>query len=725
MREYLRAPEFAAERRIIGTGLAVLVLLAILAVLFAPWSARPLLATNGVGAGTVVTTLDTDTDEVCFAETVFPAGTAALQVDWAFGGVPRSVTLTGEVALRDGARATVAPTAVRRGNGFLELPLTAPVKREARGTLCLTRSGAGPPVEFVGSNVLRRAGERGGSKNGEPIRDDFEPSLRMLASRSSEPSLPESLDELFVNLAHLSPSGLPPAVLAAIMVAVVPAILLVLLWSVATAPHRSVRRTAVVTALASLVLCASWATLAPTFQGPDEPEHFAFAQHLAATGERVDSSKTSTRAPYSTQLNTVLSELRHNAVVIDEDARNPWTSTTSRDVDASDGLPEGDGGGFTESASGHSALYYALLSPAIHLAGDDLERQLWFSRLLTALIACTVAGFAVLAAATLAPRFPRFAALAGVVAATFPIAGHVGGSVNNDSLLNAIAAALFFVVLRLLVDRDGVPAKWFAAAGALLILTPVAKAAGIGIALTMLAATVVAGVVRRTPRAIAASAGATLAGAAAAVAAGWLAAKLVSGQVVTLFNVHPAVPGTAAPTGDAVVTFAEKLVYIQQSITAPLHLGTYLFPAGVPVEKVYLRGIWGGFGWNRFYLEPLFYRGLSLVCVIGVICGLVALWRNRGLLAGRHLAALLTLLTPVAQVAFVAYAYATDQPRTAFGEQGRYLMAAAVPLAILMAGAPAIFAAGRWRHVAVGLLTGLVCVGPTLGMWIAVRGWAA
>lgn len=725
MREYLRAPELQPERRILGAGLAVLVLVAVVAVFFASRSARPLLATNGVGAGTVVATLDTDADEVCFAETVFPAGTAALQVHWAFSGAPQPVSLAGELVLRGAARTAVPPTAVPRGNGYLELPLASPVQREARGTLCLTRTGAGPGVELIGSNVIRRPGELAGTKNGAPIPNSLEPSLRMLPARSTHQSIPDYLGDLFAQLAHLSPSGLPPAVLAAIVIAVVPAILLVLLWSVATAPRRSVRRTAAIIALASFGLCASWATVAPSFQGPDEPEHFAFAQHVAATGERVDSSKTSTRPPYSTQLATVLSELRHNSVVIDADARNPWTKTTSRDVDASDGLPEGDGGGFTESASGHSALYYALLSPAIHLAGDDIERQLWFGRLLTALIACTVAAFAVLSAATLAPRFPRFAALAGVAAATFPIAGHVGGSVNNDSLLNAVAAALFFVVIRLLVDREGVPVKWFAAAGALLILTPVAKAAGIGIALTMLAATVVAGLARRNPREIAASAGATLAGAAAAVAAGWLAAKLVAGQVVTLFNVHPAVPGTQAPTGDAVVTFSEKLVYIQQAITAPLHLGTDLFPAGVPAEKVYLRGIWGGFGWNRIYLEPVFYRGLALLCIVGVVLGLVALWRHRELLTGRRLAALLTLLTPVAQIAFVAYAYASDQPRTAFGEQGRYLMAAAVPLAVLIAGPPAVFNPGRWRHLAVGLLTGLLCVGPTLGMWLAVRGWAA
>lgn len=699
----------------------VLVVVGLATALKLSQSSRIPVGSNGVGVGAVIAPLGKEGDRLCLAEAVVPAGTGAVALWVGYHDRARPVTLGGVLRLRGGGSVPVQRTAVTSQGGFQEFPLAGVVRREERGQLCVTRQGVGGVLDVGGATVGRRPGEVPAAVNGVSLAGN-EPSLRFYAAPGQASSRFSRLDDGIAHLSALSPSGFSPVVVGLVVFGLLPASLILLLWNLATAPRRTARRVGVLCAVASLGITCTWATVTPIFQGPDESEHFAYAQHLAETGDRADPGRDSTRSTYSTQAAAVYSLLRHNAVVIDRGARNPFTETTRRDIDATDSLPADDGGGFSESATGHSALYYALLAPAIKLAGDALTTQLFLARLVTAVMAAAIAGFAAWAAAILVPGRRRVAALAGLAAATLPIAGSVGGSVNNDTLVNLVAAAAFVAVLSLLTDPGG-SLRRFAVLGAMIPLLPIAKGTGLGVGLAFGGALVVAALLRRAPLRVVQGLAAGAAGALAALAV--LAAGselLVGGQTLTLLNVHPPDPrvGAGAP-----LETIYRLDYLLQTFVPFIHLRLDLFPPPVPLYRIYVFGSWGGFGWNRFYMPTSVNLALGLATIAAVLAGFWALYRERARLAGRKLAVLAVALTPLIAIAFVAVAYATFAPRPVQPEQGRYLLIALVPVGLWFAAVPAALRPGPARWAVTGLLAGGLCAMSLIGILVAAGGWVA
>jgi hypothetical protein len=677
------------------------------------------LATNGVGVGAVIATLVKDDDKVCLSDTVVPKGTGVVQL-WLGYHDARPVTLSGTLTLRGGPAIAVEPTVVTATGAFQSLPLASTAPREARGVLCVERSGVGPQIDVGGASVSRRPQERPADVAGVSL-GGVEPSLRLFAPAGTRTSAFQRVDDVLRHLSALSPSGLPPGLIALVAFVVLPAALALLLWNLVTAPRRSRRGVVALCVIGSLGITFTWATLTPIFQGPDEPEHFAYAQHLALSGERADPGRSLNRPPYSTQADAVYALLRNNAVVIDQTARQPWTAVTRADVNATDRLPGDDGGGFTESASGHSALYYAIVSPAIKLAGDGLPQQLYFARILSALLAALVAGFAALAASLLVPGRRRVAALAGLAAATLPIAGAVGGTINNDTLVNVIAAAAFTTTIAVLVTPKG--GLWrYAVLGALIVLLPIAKITGLGVGTAFAGGLFVAALLRRQPVAILAALAAGAAGAVAIAAVLVAAAKLlVDGQTITLFNLHPPVPGAAGVP----VPLSYKLDYILQLFVPFIHLHTDLYPPKVPLYQIYVRGSWGGFGWARFYLPTSATVALGLLTAAGVVAGLAALFVQRARVARHKLAMLAVALTPLIALVFVAYAYGNLTPRGVQPEQGRYLAIALAPVGLWFAALPGVLPEGRWRSLMTGVLAGGLCAICVAGVIAGAGGWAS
>ncbi|MBO9531864.1 MAG: DUF2142 domain-containing protein [Solirubrobacteraceae bacterium] len=720
----------AAQRssgRLIALAAVVVLLLGLLVGLgrMAKHQAPPLAGTNGVGVGAVIATMPKRGSELCLARAPIPAGTGAVQLWLGWHGA-QPVSVSGVLRLTGGASVPVQRTAIEASAGFATLPLGGVVGHDAYGQVCVTRGAGAGVLDVAGSTVIRAPGERPAAVDDTSL-GTVEPSLRMLERDQRWSSSLGRVDDVIARLANLSPSPLGQFGIVVALFVLVPAAFGLLLWNLVTAPRRSRRRVAALCALGSLALTVSWATLTPSFQGPDEPEHFSFAQYLEQTGRHPDSRQglPAAKAPYSTQLSATLAALRNNAVVIEATARQPWTSLTRDTIDATSRLPRDDGGGYTESASAHSAFYYVLLAPAIKLAGSSVEAQLWGARLTTALLAALVAGFAAWAAGTLVPGRPRLAALAGLAAATVPMAGAMGGVVNNDMFVALFAAAAFAAVLSLLVQPAG---RWwrYAVAAATVTLIPIAKAAGFGVTIALGGAIAVAGTLVRPARQIPRAALSAAGGAIALLAVFALATVvLVDGQSLTLYNVHPVPFGPPIP-GPPGPTFVDKLEYVAQTLVPPLHLGgTDYFLGTTPYQQVYLRGLWGSFGWNRLSPPTLYFSALQLAVVAGALAGFVALWRERARWRDRRLAVLAVAALPFIAIAFVAYAYASLGPRERYSEQGRYLLVALVPISLWFAAIPAAIPPGRWRSMATGALGGGLCVLSLVGLVSALGGWAA
>ncbi len=647
--------------QLIALAAAVVLLLGVLVGLarVARHQAPPLTGTNGVGVGAVITALPKAGDRLCLARTPIPAGTGNLQLWLGWHGATK-LPVAGTLRLASGTSVAVRRVELSASAGFTTLPLEQTVRSDTYGELCVERGRGRGALDVAGASVLRAPGERPAALDGTSL-GAVEPSLRMLEADTTWSSSLGRTGDVIDRLGNLSPSPFGQAGIVIALFVLVPAGFALLLWNLVTAPRRSRRRVAALCALGSLALTVSWATLTPSFQGPDEPEHFSYAQYLEQTGRHPDSrlGVPGARPAYSTQLTAALAELRNNAAIIEATARQPWTGLTRDAIEATRTLPRDDGGGYTDSASAHSAFYYAIVSPAIAVAGASLEAQLWAARLVTALLAALIAAIAAWAAGTLVPGRPRLAALTGLAAATVPMAGAMGGVVNNDMFVSLFAAAAFAAALSVLVRPTG---RWwrYAAASAAVVLIPIAKAAGSGVALALGGAVVVAAAMIRPVRLVPRGALAAIAGAAAVAALGAVAASvLVDGQSITLYNAHP-LPYGAPAVGAPGPTLVDKLEYVIQTLVPPLHLGgTDYFLGTTPYQQVYLRGLWGNFGWNRFSPPTAYFTALQFVVLAGALAGFVALWRERARCRDRRLAVLAVAALPFIAISFVAFAFAS------------------------------------------------------------------
>ena len=100
-------------------------------------------------------------------------------------------------------------------------------------------------------------------------------------------------------------------------------------------------------------------------------------------------------------------------------------------------------------------------------------------RLTSALLGALAALFAFLLARELAPGRPWLAVLAGLLVVYEPMYGFISGAVNNDVGVNAAAAALAFLLIRLL--RRGLTFAWGLLTGAMLVALPLVKETGLSL----------------------------------------------------------------------------------------------------------------------------------------------------------------------------------------------------------------------------------------------------
>ena len=469
-------------------------------------------------------------------------------------------------------------------------------------------------------------------------------------------------------------------------------------------------------AIAAVNACC-WALISPVFQGPDEVDHFAYVQSLVERGQGPSHDPNSSLERWSGSENQALEDMSFLTDHQVGDSRTPWLASQQRAYQRDVAIlrpPPDDGGGYSTSAA-HGPLYYMALSPAYLLTRrGSVFSQVTLMRMTSALIGALVVLFTFLLARELAPGRPWLAVLAGLLVAYQPMYGFISGIINNDVGVNAAAAALELLLIRML--RRGITIPWGALTGALLIALPIVK--GTGLSLYPLAAIVFAATLWRH------HGRRDLYGWAALVVAAVLVGEL-SAHVLDLLQPYASATGSAtissnaSAVSDALHNIPEFVSYVWQALLPrlafmtphfppPMHPGFALFAD--PGFVIFVERGWAAFGWYDVFFQRWVYIVILLVMLLAVPLGAWAARREWSWVRQHWLELLILVAMPVSVIVGFEAAYYSRSPRTAIAEFGRYAFPAIGPTAVLVVGALHAFGRRRMLSVGVALLVAMLAL---------------
>lgn len=736
----MRARAGAAARRIFpGSrwvwygGLAVLLVGLVLLVRFLGAQTFPLTGTNSVGVGAIIAKA-TSGEEACVRDLLVPEDTGRVEVWAAALEVQPGARIDAYIRSPQGRVPLRAPPALP-GADYIPFSLDAPLEEDLEDAeVCFVPRDL--VLDFGGANVQRLPGAPVTKVAGLEL-PGTDISVRYLRAIGDEQRVIDALDEALTRATVFDP-GLAALLIWLVLPALL-ALIYVALRVMATADRYSVRRLAVLAAAVTFVHAGAWALLLHPFHGADESEHFAYAQHVVATGERAEAEKTSQKPPYSSAQVRLLGALRHNSTILNPSSRPRWDDRWADEFRAAaKGVTDEDGGGYTESGTGHSPLYYALvggLPLRIWSAPEDQPTALMAMRLLNALLAAAIAALAVLTAAAVFPGRRQVAWFAGLLVGLQPVFGSVAGAFNNDTAVNLAAAGLVFTLVH--AWRSGLTRRTAVALGLLVLTVPVVKVTGFGVLPVVAVGAVVLAL--RWGLGPLARWGLVAGGTAAVATVVWVfaLAPLLGGDRGKIFNSHPNTevaveqqPGAPpVPPPAPPITLTTRAEYIFQTYVPWPTVGTdrWMIPAATKLERwpayrIYIERGYGLWGWKSNGLSRDMLRGIFGGLVVGWLLAVAAVWRHRR--RWREWAGPAALLVGAAGsvLCFVAAAYSINGVRTEPGEQGRYAFTAIVPLAVLFSAG--LFALrGRWRELLAGAGAAATSLLALLVWLHALRGW--
>jgi hypothetical protein len=499
----------------------------------------------------------------------------------------------------------------------------------------------------------------------------------------------------------LAPGFLKPWVIYLALFGVLPmvALLAVRLLASAVAGGVPARRLALWVFVIAALNGFTWAVVTPAFQAPDEVDHYAYTESLVELGHKP-SPYSADNARWSTAESDALiaTGMLTNHFLDDSRAADlPANARQYRRLLNSGFAARDDGGGYETTAS-YGPLYYYAVAPGYLLGGTTLSR-LGGMRLMSALIGALAGVFALLAILELVPRRPWLAVLGGLAVALEPMFGFLSGAVNNDVGIAAGAAAVVYLLLRLI--RRGLPPWLLVVFGVLLGALPWVKSSAYELWVAVVVGVALALWSHRERLRSAAPFGAdrsALLGWIGA-AAGLVVTYLLCRHLNTLITPPPPVAGaataaasssTAATTGPLKVIIdhpASFLAYLWEVFLPPV-LGMHEhFPPGNPASAIFLRGGWASFGWNDTTFPEWVYNVIEYLMAIALLLGLRGLWQRRRTSVAWWPMVLLVILIPL--IVFIGFeaAFYTSGTRSLIAEMGRYEFPALVSLAALGVGA--------------------------------------
>lgn len=421
--------------------------------------------------------------------------------------------------------------------------------------------------------------------------------------------------------------------------------------------------TAVAIAAIAFGHAAAWSLITPPFEGPDEPDHYAYVEYLAQTGNAPCQGCDKPR--YSSEQRLAM-----------------------RGVAA--GARRDDGGGTTTAAS-HPPAYYALMTAAYATGGSAFDR-LHAIRLLSALLGAATAALAFLVVRELVPGRPLPAALAGVLVALQPMFANVSGAVNNDNGVNAMLALVACLLVRAL--RRGLTPLVAAGIGAALVLAPLTKLTGYAalapalVALGFLAA--------RRPTRADLPAWLTLAGAVAALWLLWWG--LAGGLDRTVYT---------TPDGGSL----ESQPVLRNFASDPLGYLSYL--ARAPFYETYVERGFAAFGARldvRFPGWVYVAVAIAMVATSVLAVRTVALHSAAARARVAELATLAALAVAVVLGVHMAF-FGLPAEARAMGEQGRYAFTAMTAWAAVAAAGSLGLGVRQAPAVAAVMVSAMIALG--------------
>jgi hypothetical protein len=469
-------------------------------------------------------------------------------------------------------------------------------------------------------------------------------------------------------------------------------------------------------AIAAVNACC-WALITPVFQGPDEVDHFAYTQSLVERGQGPSHDAGSQQPRWSGAEYLALQETSFMTDHQVGDSRAPWLAAQQhlyRSDLARLHRRANDGGGYTTSAV-HGPLYYLALAPAYLVSKhDSIFAQLTLMRMTSALIGALVVLFTFLIVRELAPGREWLAVLAALLVAYEPMYGFISGIVNNDVGVNAGAAALELLLLRML--RRGITIPWALLTGVVLAAVPIIK--GTGLSLYPVAGLVLLATLWHHHRR--ADLYALL-----ALALGFVLVGELSSQVLSLLQPSASATGSAvissnaSNVSEALHHIPNFLSYLWQALLPrlpfmtryfphPVHMGFVLF--GDPGFVIFVERGWAAFGWYDVFFPRWVYGLIFLGMVLAVPLGAWAARREWTWLRRHWLEVLLLIAVPVAVIAGFEAAYYTTTPRAVVAEFGRYAFPAIGPVAALVVGALHAFGRRRMLIAGVALLVAMIAL---------------
>jgi 4-amino-4-deoxy-L-arabinose transferase-like glycosyltransferase len=465
-------------------------------------------------------------------------------------------------------------------------------------------------------------------------------------------------------------------------------------------------------AAVATISAATWSTLTPAFQIPDETVHAGYAQYLAETARVPRPILTGFYWNPPPDANLAFQGVPFSIL-----GQPTWSETLNRSLqDALAKHPPSKSEGGAGYASSYPPLYYAweAIPYRIAASGTFLDR-LQAMRLGSALLAGLTVAFVFLFLRELLPRV-RWAWTVGALAVAFqPLFGFIGGGVNNDNLLWTCGAALLFGTARAfrlgLTPRRGAFIGFAVAAGLLTkgSMFGLVPGAALGV---LLAAWRTESAHRRE-----ALKGVAVAGAAAAIpVAAWLIAN-------PLIWHRPASTTTSSFAAGPTFSVKQLLSYTWQFYLPKLPFMSDQFPywgqgfppyPTYPLWQSYFQGFVGRFGWFQ-YGFPMWANWVALAVFVPVL-GLAgtALFRARAVLRRRWpelLTYVVLLAGLMALVNLFGYQYRLGAPHGNF-EQTRYLF----PMLGLYAAVIALAALGAGRRwgPALGVLLVVLAIGHNI-----------
>jgi Predicted membrane protein (DUF2142) len=653
--------------------------------------------------------------EVCLGGLEVPAGTARLRFQL-ISRTPERPAL--ELTLRLGGRALrsrLPRLAVRRSRASAVVFSIArlPARPAANaGSLCLRAEG---PVSWGGTALPAPVASSPTTLDGAPL--SARVAVWYLPRRGAQRSYLSEAGSILDRAALFRGGGFGAWVYVVLLLIVLPALAILAVRCLALAvAGRPPRRLAATLYLLAALNFACWALITPPFQAPDEPDHFAYTQSIVERGQAPSRNSGAPLRRWSSAETLALEAVSFPTDHRAADSRPPWLAVQERSYTARAARlhPRASDGGGNETAATHGPIYYAALAPAYALAGSSPFSQLTLMRLASALIGALTVLFTFLLMRELAPARPWLAVLAALLVAYQPMHGFISGSVNNDVGVNAAAAALDLLLIRLL--RRGLTVPLGVLTGGVLLALPSIK--GTGLSLYPVAALVFLAVLWRHHSKADMRAWGALAG--SAIVVGELAARLLGGVRPVSSGVGTAVVGANATTSaigsnagavsGAVHHIPDFLSYLWQVFLPRLPFMTRHFPAVYPAFEIFVERGWATFGWYTVSFAHWLYV-VILIAMLAVIPLSALAARREWSWVRRHWLELLVLIAlPVAVIVGFEAAYYTDGVRPVIGEVGRYVFPAIGPLAVLVVGALHAFGRRRMLGVGVGLLVAMIAL---------------